>query len=494
MNKKLWVVVGLFWGVGASAETIENVISIPVEFTAQNHLLLTNRKDPEDKKAPTSSLLMDSSTISAALSRYDARVNFAHRFLLDVGESALNRPFVLEKKTVTAEFGDWTIKAGDSHQEFGRGIALSLYQDDVFGINHTLEGGSASYRGSFDGDIFAGRINALQAPIAVSPLDNPVKNRTIWLAGIGGKKEVADDIKLGGHYLFASQIPLGTSRADRNWNTLGAFIDAQEVAEDTNLYFESNLLFTRSVVGNKYQDVPMGAGTYAAITWAQVPWRVKLEGKDYRNYNFEFRRPPTLEEDLVETTNTQDVSAVRLVNETKMNLLLSSLETSMLLGYDRIYGSQVYHGVVGMKFQHMGPAEIELRGGYRDMPQRNNMIHYGGKAKVRTIKGQSVELSARKQYTNDKLNLLPTAEDRNTFDMTYNFSEIWNVSVGYEYMPSNDPVFGQHFASVGTQFKWNANSIKAFIGRTSGGTVCSGGVCRRVPPYEGALFETVFSL
>ena len=47
------------------------------------------------------------------------------------------------------------------------------------------------------------------------------------------------------------------------------------------------------------------------------------------------------------------------------------------------------------------------------------------------------------------------------------------------------------------EFRYNfdpSNSIRLFVGQTPGGLICSGGVCRQVPPFEGGLLELVLRL
>ena len=39
-----------------------------------------------------------------------------------------------------------------------------------------------------------------------------------------------------------------------------------------------------------------------------------------------------------------------------------------------------------------------------------------------------------------------------------------------------------------------SNSVRLFVGQTPGGLICSGGVCRQVPPFEGGLLELVLRL
>ncbi len=51
---------------------------------------------------------------------------------------------------------------------------------------------------------------------------------------------------------------------------------------------------------------------------------------------------------------------------------------------------------------------------------------------------------------------------------------------------------GELYPSI--EARWNFDPgtfLRAFVGTTPGGQVCSGGVCREVPPYEGVLFQFV---
>lgn len=51
---------------------------------------------------------------------------------------------------------------------------------------------------------------------------------------------------------------------------------------------------------------------------------------------------------------------------------------------------------------------------------------------------------------------------------------------------------GAFYPSI--EARWNfdpSNFVRLFLGATPGGTICSGGVCREVPPYEGFLLQFV---
>jgi hypothetical protein len=498
-RRKIWgaliAVACLLSHSGLAAITGESAVEdsfSSVRVSATDHLIASSSRDPNDPNSTASNLLLHSDIVSAEAEPYRLGIQFTNRFsLTPTDDPSIARPFVLDKVLASAEWETWDLKAGDTHQELGRGISLSLYRDDVFGLDNTLQGAQVRYHPkNVDAMILGGRINSLAAPVAINPVDNPLLNRSVYLAGTSVKGRVADDTSLESHYFYALQQPTGQS-PDKSWHTVGALVNQENIFGAVDAYLESNLLLQSLLnPGGGAETLPDGVGTYAALSLAPGGWKAKWELKDYRNYNFEWHRPPTLEEDIIEVTNLSEVTGTRLSYEKSLDDLGSSVEGSWLWGYDRATGSQVYHGVIGSKVKVSRTTEWELKGGYRWMPDHNQLVHGDLKGSFKTFKGQALEIEARTQYANLKLNLLPYQDDRNVFTVTYTWSEHFTTGVGYEYVPSNDPDIGQHFYNGSVGYKTGTLVSKAFIGQTSGGTLCSGGICRQVPAYSGAMLET----
>jgi Family of unknown function (DUF6029) len=492
----LLVVLGVWAGYAQAAgmegdSTLDESFGSP-RISAIDHLIASSSKDPNDPNSAASNLLLHSDVVSAEYQQYRLVVQFTNRFsLTQTSDPNVAKPFVLDKATASAEWETWDLKGGDTHQEWGRGIALSLYRDDVFGLDNTLQGAVARYHPKgVDATILGGRINSLVAPVAINPIDNPLLNRSVYLAGTSVKTKLGDDTTLGTHYFYAVEQPNGQPR-DASWHTVGATLNQENMLGGLDAYLESNLL-VRDLLNpdGSAQQLADGMGTYIALSYAPGTWKTKWELKDYRNYWFEWHRPPTLEEDMIEVTNLSDVTGTRLSYEQRFSDGRASAEGSWLWGYDRSTGSQVYHGVVGTKFKVGDSSEWEVKGGYRWMPDHNNLVHGDLKGRFKTFKGQALEIEARTQYANLKLNLLPYQDDRNVFTVTYTWSEHFTTGLGYEYVPSNDLDIGQSFYNGSVSYKTGSLVSKAFVGQTSGGTLCSGGICRQVPPYSGAMLET----
>lgn len=468
-----------------------NAISVNVK----EHLVFSNAKDPVDKSLPPTTLFLHEVTLSTEYREYAAVIQFANRYTPD-GKKNINKPLVLEKKAISAGGEEWELHLGDSHHEFGRGIALSLYRDPVFGIDNTLEGISTKYHSAslaapFEASLLAGRVNSLVAPVAIHPVPQNLKGRTVWLTAGSVSVKPGFDIKLGGHYVLAMSQPDGADFFDKRWHTAGATL-SHGFGGNVEFYGEQNLLFSQRLRQGTFQSYPNGYGGYGSVVWSSVPWKIKWEFKDYRNYDFEFRRAPTLEEEIVETLNTENVTASRLYVERRVGQMNATMFGSYLVGEDRGIHSTVHHGVVGSKLKLDGRSALEMKTGYRLLPGHNDMIHASGKIGFPTFHGQSLDLNARKVYSRANIST-GMLEDRTILELTYSFSDNFNATLGYEYMPFNAFAVGKHFPNLGAMAKAGDLTGRAFVGQTSGGTRCSGGVCRQVPPYTGAMVETTVS-
>ena len=300
---------------------------------------------------------------------------------------------------------------------------------------------------------------------------------------------MGEKTKLGGHYLLALNRPFSQPDFSKRWHTLGVTFDQEESLWGLDAYVETNLLLTE-VLNISGVAIPNGWGSYAAFTSSPLPWKIKLEAKDYRDYKFDFRRPPTLEEDVVVSLNTENSSAVKLGLEHRNSPTSFGMFGSYLVGDERI--TAIHHAVAGVRFRGFGESDWESKLGYRLLPGHGDLAHAAVKAKFPFSKGRSAELGFRKQYSRDGLDSVVSTEDRNIVDLGYSFSDQLSIALGYEFLPENDLDRGQHFANAALTFKRGEFSARSMVGTTSGGTLCSGGVCRRVPPFSGAMVETTY--
>ncbi len=463
-----------------------------VRFTASTHVLFSNETSTGTESQSATQTLLNETNLRTEYGQYQLGVDFTDRFVpAGAANTTPQMPFAFEKAVAAYEGSEWQVRLGDSHQELGRGIALSLYRDDVFGLDNTLQGAAVHYgpRG-LDVTSFAGRVNALHNGVALNPVLSPVQNEQMYLAGGEVKVDVVRDTKIGAHYLFAADQKDADDHLDQSWNIAGALLQSDGIFDNIDAYLETNAMFSQTL-GPGGSPIPTGYGNYGSLVYSAQPWKLKAEVKDYRAFSFDLNRPPTLEEDVVETINTTAVTATRLYAERRIGDNPKNLvHASILYGWDGNYLSQIHHGVVGGKFEGPWGSEIEWKGGYRWEPGYETLYHGTLKGKVRTGKGESLEIGYRKFYHNYNLSTLPTLDDRNYVDIAYVFSERWGLQAGYEYVPS-DPD-NPNYVNVGATVKLGTFSGRAFIGETSAGLLCSGGVCREIPAYTGAYVDGTY--
>lgn len=476
-----------------AAETIEETSSWPFSWSITDHALVTSAKDPGDPTLPVSNVLSHQTVFGGELGSFSANLSVSNR-ISQTSDPVLNKPLLLDKKTLMGSWENWEIQLGDSHQEFGRGIALALFNNPVFGVDNTLEGGALKFRNSsFELSGFGGRVNALRAPVAINPVDTLMEGREVRLLGGSVSGNLSDQTKLTAHYHLTENEPIGKP-INKKYQTLGLAFDSRDLIPGVETYLESNVMDWEASTSPKKptQKKPRAYASFASLSYSDLAFKSKLEFKDYRNFFYDFQRPPTLEEDFVLATNNSDVTAGKMGVEGRFGEERTTvLGTSYLTGVDRELDARIHHPLLYSKFKISSGIDMELKGGYRWSPEKNNLAHASLKTKVKTTKGQYIELELRRQNLNQAISSpIPIRTERNVAIATYTFSEKFNMGLGYEYMPTNPSELGNHFVNGSATYKTGLLTARGFVGQTSGGTQCSSGVCRQVPPYTGAYLET----
>lgn len=477
--KKLFAILFLLSLEGAHGESLELPIS-SINWQIRNHTLFSST-DNLDEPGTSPRLLRSETQLGMERGLFSAGVTLSNR--LAVGESDnQDVPIYLEKKHLTFENDRWQWILGDSHQELGRGVALTLFRDETLGIDNTLEGISGKVVPEEGSEIraFGGRVRSWRSPVALVPFPDPLVDREVWLAGAGLKTRF-EETTLGAHYLLTLNRPLGQD-LDKRWHTIGALI-GQQLGPHLDIYMETNVMVREDLAFGTPNTT--ASASYGTLVFGAGSWKGKAEFREYRGFAYDFQRPPTMEEDIVSTLNFSDVTAAKFTVERRLGVY-NSIRASLLMGNDHTVDTTFRHAVAAAKWK-AGPVAVDSRLGYRWFDGQSQIAHGDIKAKIPTVTGQSVELGYRKLYSRTGLNLIPTTDDRNFFDLAYTFSSHWSLTVGAEYVSSSSTT--KTFANAGLMAKYDAFSSRAFLGSTSGGPQCSGGICRMVPAYSGVMLE-----
>lgn len=463
--------------------------------TASDHLIFSNAKNDVDQTATATQLFLNEGKLRVEYGPWSGDIHFTNRYE-PIANLKTAPSIQLEKKSLRFDSRDWQVVIGDSHQELGRGIALSLFNEPAFGIDTTLEGAVAKFRPeNFEMSLMGGRVNAITNPVAINPVDMRMKDRNVLMAGGSIGYKISSDSRLGGHYLITVNQRKSDLDLDDRFQTAGLTFTQDNIYEAVDFYMETNVMVPDEASKGQWVRNPLARANYASVSWVDSPWKIKAELKDYSRFDFDFRKPPSLEEEVPLANvpnNFSDITAGKLYGE---YLILGSgnkVFSSLLYGRDRLENENFYHAVTGGKLSLGQKSEIETKLGYRIVLARSEITHGSIKGKLKTFPGQMAELELRKQFSRLQLNSSPSNEDRNSVALTYSLSESFNVTGGFEYIPTNDTEIGRNFYNLGASYRQGALTTRAFIGDTSGGAQCAGGVCRQAPAYSGAMLEASY--
>jgi len=458
------------------ASTLEMDAPTSLKIKAFDHLLMSQNDDSntsqkENRAMNEIKLLADYGSwavVAGGTNRYNSL------------DRLQNRYFDLEKYSVQWESSQWKAKLGHSYLQLGQGIALSLFRDPVLGVDDTLEGAHASYQvESLKAQLFGGRLSTWKNPVALNPMNDKLEGKQILLGGA--------QISLSGEsvqpqlYGFVAEQKSIEGRVETRYASVGNAWEFSEVIPETDIYLESNLL-------SRGEKQPLGIGSYVSIVPTLGSWRLKLEGKDYRNYEFAFRKAPTLEDEVVETLNTQNVSSGRmtvekLVSETS----LTFLGTSFALGIDRQQLYQYYHSTLFVKNIDASFMQVDAKAGHRSEGEYGKLWHGNVRLKTKHLGFRSTEFGFNKRSYAYNQVLFPALEDRNSWDVAFAITKEFNLGAGFDWIPSRDDQ--KYFGNLTLEWRAQSWNLKTFLGSTGGGTQCSLGICRQIPAYNGAYLE-----
>jgi len=490
-----WIFVSALAFSASGNEVLSEYFSHQFKVSASDHLIFSNARNDVDRTAPPVQLLMNEGKLNLEYGEWDGKIHFTNRY--QPNPDRKNTPSIkLEKKAVRFESRDWQLILGDSYQQFGKGIALSLFNEPAFGIDNTLEGGVAKYRPeNFEISLMGGRVNAISTPVAINPIDMRMKDRNVLISGGNMGYKFSPESQVALYYLMTMNQRKSDLDLDKRFQTFGANFTQDNLGEAFDFYAESNVMVSDKALKGQWVRSPLARANYLTLSWSEAPWKVKLEAKDYDQFDFDFRKPPSLEEDVPLANvpnNFSDITAGRLYGEYHLVSMGRKVYSSMLYGKDRLENGDLYHGVSGAKVSLGEKAEVEIKFGYRVVLGQQEISHGSLKTKTKTFSGQIAELEVRKQLSRLQLNTNPSKEDRNSLLFSYSFSESWSGNAGFEYIPTNDLELGKNFYNAGVSYRRGSLVSRAFVGDTSGGAQCAGGICRQAPAYSGAMLEASY--
>ncbi len=398
----------------------------------------------------------------------------------------------------------WSVRLGDFHLSLGRGMVFSVLK--IFekeGLEHvvdtTVRGGQASFAsGRWEGQVFGGWIEREE--------DASVRDR---MAGGGVRWRAWGSARLGFNAVAAGLEP-GSDFANRSAGLGSLTLEIPSFLGGASLYGELSLI-RRSEYG---ADEPVsGHGLYLQTAFRTSRVGALLEVKDYREFNFEYARPPILEGEELDILADQfdedrsgvtgaalrldrfwpeagSLAYVRLSwagDAPRRHYLYGAYRRTILHaygGWEKKFGGGGYvHILAGWRREEADSIAFLATDGDTVHGQINASLPLGGRWSLEADWKRKEFRGAEYDYAEDRAGLALHASPR------------WVAALLWEKSdePSVTALTGRS-SWAGVQLEWKAGAflyLRAFLGSSKGSTKCAGGACKALPPFTGFRLEAV---
>jgi peroxiredoxin len=456
--------------------------------------------------------------VAAGAGAWRAAVRVDTATFVSAKSPSIDDRYTVEKASITYTGRALELTAGDAYVSFGRGMALSLRKVDELGIDTTLRGLKALYRGDrLEGSVVAGYANINNVDEATGQgRDDPYD----LIGGAQGQLRIAGRHLVGLYgsaIAFRDSLGLAVTDAYRDRAAqVGATFDAPRLfssaADSVGLYLEA---MVQAVSTDPAPDDPIAAGVYGTASWTRGPATILLEGKAYGALTplnprlpnpFEdvaYHSPPTVERVLQPLENPQrDIAGGRVRADWRFApgvLAYASYGAFRdWLGYadPRTVGA-IEDGTI-----HDPYAGVELRwnrdrswttfeGGYRAVVMDGaGAIRGDGHLKVdlEHALNRCYSLTLHGQHQERLKDVSPILSERfreGSIDAGVRAWARLAASAGYDYTTEPTQPKRDYFHGNVAWDLTPSSSLRLFVGAARGGLRCVSGVCRVFPPFEG---------
>ena len=419
----------------------------------------------------------------------------------------------LERFLLQYDRARWVLVAGDTFQQLGRGIALSLRKVDEVGRDVSLQGGELQYRGdSLRAGLFAGRVNPTNLdPVSQFHVPDPGD------ALVGGSTQgmPLDGATLGLHAVYLDPrrdlLPQRVVAEPDYAATVGGSIELADLVPWAAVYAEGDVQQRR--LGGKTSPGYAAYATLDAFTDDVVALveGIWLSGFEMRGSpdpsvgsRFIYNQPPTLQRMQEEVLTNRDVLGSRLrlqADLAAVNLVVFANGLLRFEDYAESSRIRQLHAWAGIEWSPSdGLGRLNVQVGHRQEEQNG--------ARLKSL--QHVELDyLQPLFSAVALHLASDTELRRrpgnrwvrgttslgveraglgavTFELGYD-TERWAAD-----NPPRRPLDrALYFAGIIVAKPSSDIEVSATMGSERGGLKCIAGVCREFPPFRGVRLQLV---
>lgn len=437
----------------------------------------------------------------------------------------------------------WTAEVGDTQLVLGRGVALSFRKVDLLGVDNALRGGHVRHQGDvFRFQAHGGLANPQnQDPIDLSIIEEP---EDVVLGGSVGARipgslgliTTAQAVRI---WFEDSEVAV---EQDRGVDVFGGTLELPALAQGkVSLYAEGNVM-RRTDTLNDQVDERFGRGIYGSAQLQLDKVTLLLEWKDYTDF---LVAPSVLEGNPWRVYNA--APAVEYDGPQRLRGIGNQRGGGLRFDYAFLPGpwffsvNSVFYGFSeeieqdpfdGILVSHSWLSVIRRPvyndgvtwsltadfGGrfeilnhdpaFRPMLQAGDldrwMIH--GRAEgVLGLGDHSFDLTVDHRHERETIGLGEYRDFQiGGTTLTYSYGLPLVITLGLQWTDFQDAIVerreakdyniwgGVLYPSIETRWSFSPGTfVSVFVGQTPGGQICSGGICRDVPPYEGVNLQFV---
>jgi hypothetical protein len=440
----------------------------------------------------------------------------------------------------------WSVQLGDAHAVLARGISVSMRKLDQLGIDTTVRGGYVQY----DQDHFYFRaLGGVSNPQNLDPLTLEINQDPVdVLAGgeVGFRLGANQELEVGFHATHVwfeglEEQPSQTNGAVAGWHAAAPALLGGTLA----LYTEINAMVRQDQDPDRTQERRWGRAVYASAQITQGNTSILAQWKDYSDYvlrpldNIEAYRiysaAPSLDFDTerysgIENSRGGQLELTYTLNPSPWALTLTGVGYGHTEDHrtDPWDGNFTGHGLLSLTKLNDSTTDsevgwtLDLIGGYRREVYMDDAASATGNAGelhwevIHAIVDVNIGLGAHSfeirldPRLERKRRPFPAVIDpdcsglgcnpdhqeyvRGGAYLTWSFAGRIHLSANLQWNSENAI---RSTLYPGGEVRWEfvrGSHVRVFVGQTPGGLLCSGGVCRDVPVFEGGLLELVLRI
>lgn len=356
------------------------------------------------------------------------------------------------------------VTAGDFYSLLGRGLVLSVLENEEVLRERTILGGNLHYnRGRIDLRVLGGRIK------------DETGHQEWAVAGGEAGFEFVKNHSMGVHFSYIDDADTNNQQNLGKRFTYSVSLRGNKLFKNISYYTEFAVLNFRDSV------METGYGFYSNIAYSKSHFTGFLEFKRYKDFNNEMNNPPVADR-IEEFSSLNDTTGARLYFQ--YAFFEPDITVFFNIGRYTEYGERGNHIYGGFNIEDVWDRlTLSLSYGVRDILYPIKKLDSHLIYQVSDI--WSVEMSVKDKRYKD--NLFVFIETDHLFQVSY--SPYISVFAMHQY--SHNKLIGlNHFFSGGIKvYLPGGTAVELSGGTVRGGQVCTGGQCFVMPPFKGVKFS-----